>query len=90
MSKKSKKDDAVKNPDRIVSFHNGDATVIFCNSSYIDFDEEIFVINIESGGMIKQRVAYSPKHAKRLLLLLQKKITDYEERFEKIKTDLPQ
>lgn len=52
------------------------------------FDEEMFHFLITSGNQGRQFTA-SPKHAKRIYLLLQKQIEEYEKKFGEIKTQLP-
>jgi len=55
----------------------------------IAFDEEAFVFLIFSGNQARQFSA-SPKHAKRIELLLVKQIAEYEKKFGKIETQLPE
>jgi len=52
------------------------------------FDEEIFHFLIASGNQGRQFTA-TPKHAKRIYLLLKQQIESYEEKFGEIKTQLP-
>ncbi|KPJ85971.1 hypothetical protein AMJ57_01090 [Parcubacteria bacterium SG8_24] len=54
-----------------------------------NFDEEQFRLIMMSGGPARMYVL-SPKHAKRIMLLLQKQIGDYEAQFGKVETELPQ
>lgn len=53
------------------------------------FDEEEFVFIMRTGNQMRRYLA-TPKHAKRILLLLQKQIADYESKFGKLQTELPQ
>jgi len=53
------------------------------------FDEELFHFMITSGNQGRQFNA-TPKHAKRILLLLQKQVEEYEKKFGEIKTQLPE
>lgn len=53
------------------------------------FDEEAFQFLITSGNQGRQFLA-TPKHAKRIYLLLKKQIEEYEKKFEEIKTQLPE
>ena len=53
------------------------------------FDEEIFHFLIASGNQGRQFVA-TPKHAKRILMVLKQQIEEYETKFGEIKTQLPQ
>ena len=52
------------------------------------FDEEMFHFLITSGNQGRQFVA-TPKHAKRIHILLQRQIEEYEKKFGEIKTQLP-
>ena len=51
-------------------------------------DEELFHFLISSGNQGRQFTA-TPKHAKRILLLLKQQIENYEKQFGEIKTQLP-
>ena len=51
-------------------------------------DEEMFYFSIASGNQMRQ-FASSPKHSKRIYLLLKQQIEDYEKKFGEIKTQLP-
>jgi len=53
------------------------------------FDEENFHFLIASGNQGRQFVA-TPKHAKRIYLLLKQQVEAYEKKFGEIKTQLPQ
>lgn len=53
------------------------------------FDEEMFHFMITSGNQGRQFTA-TPKHAKRIYLLLKQQIENYEKKFGEIKTSLPQ
>jgi hypothetical protein len=53
------------------------------------FDEEMFHFMITSGNQGRQFTA-TPKHAKRIYLLLKQQIENYEKKFGEIKTQLPQ
>ena len=52
------------------------------------FDEELFHFLVTSGNQGRQFTA-TPRHAKRIFLLLQKQIEQYEQKFGEIKTQLP-
>ena len=52
------------------------------------FDEEMFHFLITSANQGRQFVA-TPKHAKRIYLLLKQQIENYEKKFGEIKTQLP-
>jgi len=52
------------------------------------FDEEMFHFLLTSANQGRQFVA-TPKHAKRIFLLLQQQIDQYEKKFGEIKTQLP-
>lgn len=53
------------------------------------FDEEMFHFLITSANQGRQFTA-TPKHAKRIYLLLKQQIEAYEQKFGEIKTSLPQ
>lgn len=53
------------------------------------FDEEVFHLLIMSGNQGRQFVA-TPKHTKRIYLLLKQQIENYEKKFGEIKTQLPE
>jgi len=53
------------------------------------FGEEMFNFLITSGNQGRQFTA-TPKHAKRIYLLLKQQIEAYEKQFGEIKTQLPQ
>lgn len=55
----------------------------------IGFTEEQFIFTIFSGNQARQFFA-TPKHAKRLFLLLEKQVSEYEKKFKKIETELPE
>ncbi len=63
-------------------------TAIYANGIFITPQEEEFRIQIVSGHIAREYVL-SPKHAKRVSLLLQKQIADYESKFGQLKTELP-
>lgn len=50
--------------------------------------EEEFVLQIQSGQLVR-RYSLTPKHAKRVLLLLQSNIEAYEKQIGELKTSLP-
>jgi len=52
------------------------------------FDEEFFRFLIMSGNQGRQFLA-TPKHAKRIYLLLKQMIDQYEKKFGELKTELP-
>ncbi len=52
------------------------------------FDEEMFHFLITSGNQGRQFTA-TPKHAKRIYMLLKQQVEDYEKKFGEIKTELP-
>ncbi len=68
---------------------NLDANMYAMTGVNIVFDEEHFVFGITSGNQIRQFLS-SPKHAKRILLLLQKQIDAYESTHGKLETQLPE
>ena len=53
------------------------------------FSEEDFHFMIMSGNQGRQFIA-TPKHAKRIYLLLKQQIENYEKQFGEIKTQLPE
>ncbi len=58
-------------------------------SALINFDEEQFQLLMLSGGPARLYVL-SPKHAKRLMILLQNHVATYEKQFGELKTGLAQ
>ncbi|MFC1663867.1 DUF3467 domain-containing protein [Patescibacteria group bacterium] len=52
------------------------------------FDEELFHFLITSSNQARQFLA-TPKHAKRIYLLLKQEIEQYEKKFGELKTELP-
>ena len=62
--------------------------VTFALKSLIDYDEENYFVVLVSGNQ-GRRYQLSPKHAKRLLFLLQQKIEAYQKQFGELKTELP-
>ena len=68
---------------------NLDPVLYALSNVNIGFNEEVFDFLMISGNQARQFRA-SPKHAKRILLLLEKQIEDYEKRFGKLETKLPE
>ncbi len=66
-----------------------DANAYFISMVNMRFDEEAFSFLIASGNQGRQFVA-TPKHAKRIYLLLKQQIEQYEQKFGEIKTQLPE
>ncbi len=54
----------------------------YCDAAFLDASptDEEFILSIGSGGAIVGRFAFNPKHLKRLKLLLDKKIEEFEKR----------
>lgn len=67
---------------------NVDPNLYVISNAHIVFDEESFHFLIASGNQGRQFVA-TPKHAKRIHLLLEKQIQEYEKKFGALKTELP-
>lgn len=68
---------------------NMDPNSYMINMMNMGFDEEMFRFLIMSGNQGRQFTA-TPKHAKRIFLLLKQQIENYEKQFGEIKTQLPQ
>lgn len=68
---------------------NVDPNIYFVNMVNMMFNEEGFNLLMTSGNQGKQ-YAVSPKHAKRIYLLLKQQIENYEKQFGEIKTQLPE
>ena len=68
---------------------NVDPNAYLINMMNMAFDEEIFHFLITSGNQGRQFTA-TPKHAKRIFLLLKQQIENYEKQFGEIKTQLPE
>lgn len=65
-----------------------DPNYYFLTGVSIIAEEEQFKFLLTCGGNATQFAA-TPKHAKRILLLLEKKIKEYEKEFGKIQTTYP-
>lgn len=61
----------------------------YVNNAQIAYREEEFLFAFTSGNQIIQFV-FSPKHAKRFKLLLERNLTEYEKKFNELKTSLPE
>lgn len=61
----------------------------YASNANLLFSEEEFVILITSGNQIS-RYAFTPKHMKRMSLLLERQIKEYEAKFGELKTKLPE
>ena len=68
---------------------NVDPNVYLITLMNIGFNEEFFNFLLASGNQGKQFSA-TPKHAKRIYLLLKQQIESYESKFGEIKTKLPE
>ncbi len=55
----------------------------------INFNEEVFDFLLISGNQGRQFRA-TPKHAKRIKIILERSINEYEKRYGEIKVELPQ
>jgi hypothetical protein len=77
-----------ENREKVIKI-NLDPVLYSVSNVTIAFNEEEFVFTIFSGNQARRFVA-SPKHAKRILLLLEKQIEDYEKQFAKLETKLPE
>ncbi len=65
-----------------------ESALFYAGSANIVYGEEEFMIVLTSGNSAR-RYLFSPKHAKRMMLLLQQNIQDYEKKFGELKTELP-
>lgn len=68
---------------------NLDPNIYFITMVNMLFNEEGFNFLITSGNQGRQFTA-TPKHAKRISMLLEKQIAEYEKKFGEIKTQLPE
>ncbi len=68
---------------------NLDPVLYALSNVNIGFNQEIFDFVMISGNQARQ-FRSSPKHAKRILLLLEKQIDQYEKKFGLIEAELPQ
>ena len=76
-----------KEPQQIqVNLDPNSYLITFMN---MGFDEENFHFMIATGNQGRQFVA-TPKHAKRIYLLLKQQIDAYEKQFGELKTKLPE
>ena len=60
----------------------------FCDKALIAFGDEHFILGIQTGTAL-HHYAFTPKHMKRLMLLMIGKIGEYEKKHEKLITSLP-
>jgi hypothetical protein len=68
---------------------NLDPNLYTISNVSVGFAEEQFVFTIFSGNQARQ-FSSSPKHAKRILMLMERNISDYEKKFGKLDTKLPE
>jgi len=68
---------------------NLDPNVYMITMMSMAFNEEHFNFLITSGNQGRQFTA-TPKHAKRIYMLLKQQVEAYEKQFGEIKTELPQ
>lgn len=68
---------------------NLDPNIYAITNVSINFSEEEFMFNVFSGNQAR-RFSASPKHAKRIYLLFEKYIKEYESKIGEIKTQLPE
>ncbi|MBM3206315.1 MAG: DUF3467 domain-containing protein [Candidatus Staskawiczbacteria bacterium] len=68
---------------------NLDPNIYFITMVNMMYNEEGFNFLITSGNQGRQFTA-TPKHAKRISMLLEKQIKEYEKQFGEIKTQLPE
>ena len=68
---------------------NLDPNIYFITMVNMMFNEEGFSFLVTSGNQSRQFTA-TPKHAKRIHLLLKQQLEAYEKQFGEIKTELPQ
>lgn len=61
----------------------------YVNGARILSGEEEFLLALTSGNQIFQFI-FSPKHAKRLKLLLDRQLAEYEKKFGVLETKLPE
>ncbi len=54
----------------------------------LSFNDENFYFALHAGRHTRTYVV-SPKHAKRIMMLLEKDVREFEERFGELKTELP-
>lgn len=67
---------------------NLDPNLYAISNVSISSDEEQFIFTVFSGNQARN-FSSSPKHAKRILMLLEKKISDFEKKYGKLETKLP-
>jgi hypothetical protein len=68
---------------------NLEPPIFALTNAQIPFDQELFYL-IAMSGNTARRYSLTPGHAKRLMLLLQKQVADYEKRFGELRAELPQ
>lgn len=68
---------------------NINPTLHYVGGAQILFGDEEILLALTSGNQLFQ-FAFSPKHAKRLKLLLDKQLAEYEKKFGNLETKLPE
>jgi len=77
-----------ENLQKALSEIKAEPNIYHLSNVKLAFNEENFLLLLESGSQIYQFQLH-PKHAKRILLRLTEKIGEYEKKFGELKTDLP-
>jgi hypothetical protein len=94
MSKKQKpsnhpKNQLEKSEVPQISIPIEDSKLIYCNLALVQIlSEEEIILTIVSSNISAVRAAFHPKHAKRLLLLLEQQIALYENHFGTLEVNL--
>jgi len=68
-----------------------DPRLLYCDSVFINTEtnDESIVFCFSSGGAITSQYVFTPKHAKRFKILLDKRIKEYEDKNGVLETQLP-
>lgn len=86
MAKKPKK--APEKQDGPIQIQLHEPRRFFCDSAFAVFNEECFVLALQTGNVVSAEYAFTPKHAKRLMLYLQDRIAEYEKNYGELKASL--
>jgi len=78
-----------QNDEETVKVEIGDPRRYFCDRAFVLFNEEHFILALQTGSVVDGQYVFTPKHAKKLMLRLQEKIEEYEKKYGELKVSLP-
>ncbi|MFA5300662.1 MAG: DUF3467 domain-containing protein [Lutibacter sp.] len=76
-----KKDKDVVSNGNDIEVKVSESRHFFCNRAFINYNEEAFLLSFQTGDVVDSQFAFSPKHAKRLMLKLKEKIEEFEKKY---------